>query len=64
MIINRGDLLFTFYDISTDEASEQQTIDVVKEIKANGNAGFAPYNGDQVTDVRLIGYQQVLRVTY
>ena len=50
-IIYKQDLQFTFYD---SEGNPTQTLDVLKHIKASGNAGFVPYNGDEVTDVRLI----------
>jgi hypothetical protein len=56
VIINRGDLLFTCYNIGQVNPTKQDTIDVLKEIKENGNPGFVPYTGDQVTDLRLIGF--------
>jgi hypothetical protein len=55
VIVNRGDLMFTFYNIANVTPTKQDTLDVLKEIKVNGNPGFVPYTGDQVTDLRLIG---------
>lgn len=54
-IVNRGDLLFTLWDIrNPDEVRVIQVIDLLKQIKANGNPGFIAYQNDTVTDVRLI----------
>lgn len=65
VITHRGNMKFTVYNCKeANSCSKKDSIDLVKEVRANGNAGFNCDKGDKVTDLRLVEDDKLLRVDY
>lgn len=54
VVVHRGNLIFTVYEINGEAFNKTDTIDLQKEIKACGNPGFNLVIGDKVTDLRFL----------
>ncbi len=65
VVVHRGKLIFTIYNIADNRATKSDAIDLQKEIKACGNPGFSLAIGDQVNDMRFMDAEcNVMRVYF
>lgn len=64
VVVHRGNLIFTVYNVTGQDPRQTDTIDLEKEVKANGNPGFELVIGDKVTDLRLLQDDMILRVSF
>jgi len=50
-------LVLTVYDVNIKDGtvSKREKIDVVREVRASGNAVFTTFISDRVTDLKFIG---------
>jgi hypothetical protein len=65
VVVHRGKLIFTVYNVDDEKSDKHDTIDLQKEIKACGNPGFVLSTGDHVSDLRFLDPEAtVLRVYF
>lgn len=62
VVVHRGQLVLTVYDIINNVVTQKEKIDLVREVKASGNPEFSHYISDRVTDLRFKSNQTELRV--
>lgn len=65
VVVHRGKLIFTVYNIGDNRATKVDAIDLQKEIKACGNPGFSLAIGDHVNDMRFMDPEcNVMRIYF